>query len=165
MSNQVGRLSGAAMRNLSWRSLALKNVRRCASCPRLPAPRRSRNGRKEGGRFPRPNPAPSSRPLLTHNPPLLPRVSPPPRAPLTTPPQHTQHWLKFERTNKVVTKHISPFEQNVMTNMADAKFLKGGAVKQIEAIVFDMSPGILFLFGTYYWGNWQFKKNVDSLRS
>jgi|TARA_B110000208_G_scaffold182092_1_gene233474 hypothetical protein len=73
--------------------------------------------------------------------------------------------LKFERTNKVVTKHISPFEQNVMTNMADAKFLKGGAVKQIEAIVFDMSPGILFLFGTYYWGNWQFKKNVDSLRS
>ena len=89
----------------------------------------------------------------------------PPRAPLTTPPQHTQHWLKFERTNKVVTKHISPFEQNVMTNMADAKFLKGGAVKQIEAIVFDMSPGILFLFGTYYWGNWQFKKNVDSLRS
>ena len=64
-----------------------------------------------------------------------------------------------------MTRHISPFEQNVMTNMANMPFLKSGAVKQIEAIVFDMSPGILFLFGTFYWGNWKFKQNVDSHRS
>ena len=67
-----------------------------------------------------------------------------------------QWWYKHNKTDGLVTQHLSPFEQNVTGSLF--KDAKKKIVDKVVGFLLEAGPGLSFGIGLYTWGNWEYER-------
>jgi len=67
-----------------------------------------------------------------------------------------QLWKKHYEVNGLVTKHLSPFEQNIVSPLLSN--LRSTIVHQLQSGFLEAAPGLGVGIAVYYYGNWKHKE-------
>eukprot|EP00607_Mallomonas_marina_P008198 CAMPEP_0182416564 /NCGR_PEP_ID=MMETSP1167-20130531/911_1 /TAXON_ID=2988 /ORGANISM="Mallomonas Sp, Strain CCMP3275" /LENGTH=93 /DNA_ID=CAMNT_0024589459 /DNA_START=59 /DNA_END=343 /DNA_ORIENTATION=+ len=65
-------------------------------------------------------------------------------------------WKKHYKVDGLVTQHLSPFEQNIVSPMLyDAR---SKITKKLQEWLFEIGPAFITAVTIYYWADWKYKQ-------
>ena len=77
-------------------------------------------------------------------------------------PALTKYWKKYYKIDGQVTRHLSPFEQRIVSPMFKDAHTK--VFKRVFEFVLEAGPGLAVGIATYKWANAEFERQAHTHR-